>query len=100
MVHLLPTLLAYDVMVSHIASPLTSAPQVLMMLACHVSFHHAYYVDYSVPRHNHARTYYGGIPSILHVGGHQYVEVELAHLWRMQCVLAWYVPLSQHRKFF
>lgn len=98
MAHLPPTPLAYDAVVSHITLLLTFA--LLMILACYVSFHHTYYVDYSVMRHNHTRTYYGDIPSILHVGGHQYVEVELAHLWRMQCVLAWCVhPSPGHKSF-
>ncbi|KAF8122823.1 hypothetical protein EV363DRAFT_1130301, partial [Boletus edulis] len=48
-----------------------------------------YYVNYGVVKHDRMRTYYGNVPSILHVGGHQYVEVDLARLWRMQSVLAW-----------
>ncbi|KAF8444477.1 hypothetical protein L210DRAFT_848196 [Boletus edulis BED1] len=64
--------------------------------ACHMSFHNAYYVNYGVVKHDRMRTYYGNVPSILHVGGHQYVEVDLACLWRMQSVLAWYVILMRH----
>ncbi|KAG1839962.1 hypothetical protein DFJ58DRAFT_609770, partial [Suillus subalutaceus] len=47
-----------------------------------INFHHSFQVD-------HKRTYYGNVPGIIHIGGHQFVETAVVHMWRSQCLLSW-----------
>jgi hypothetical protein len=35
------------------------------------------------------RTYYDGIPAVIQVGNHQFVERQLVHLWRTDMNVAW-----------
>ena len=57
---------------------------------CNVSFFHGYSVNYNIPKHNRERVYYRGIPDILHVGGHQFVETAIVRMWCTQNLVAWY----------
>ncbi|KAG1841134.1 hypothetical protein DFJ58DRAFT_666720, partial [Suillus subalutaceus] len=56
---------------------------------CNVTFHHNYYVDYKAPKNSCQRTYYKGVPDIIHVGGHQFVETAVIRMWRTMNVVSW-----------
>ncbi|KAF8833461.1 hypothetical protein BDN67DRAFT_868878, partial [Paxillus ammoniavirescens] len=57
--------------------------------SCKVNFYSTYSVNHQLPKKDQERVYYQGVLSIIHVGGHRFVEVDLARLWQSQCVLAW-----------
>ncbi|KAG1890516.1 uncharacterized protein F5891DRAFT_964873, partial [Suillus fuscotomentosus] len=56
---------------------------------CNVKFHHSFWVDHKVPQAECERTYYSDVPSIIHIGGHQFVETAVVRMWRSQCLLSW-----------
>ncbi|KAG2029274.1 hypothetical protein BDR03DRAFT_881284, partial [Suillus americanus] len=50
---------------------------------CNTNYHHSFSVKAGV------RTFYPGIPDILQVGGHQFVETKVVHLWRTMMLVSW-----------
>ncbi|KAG2030229.1 hypothetical protein BDR03DRAFT_878808 [Suillus americanus] len=56
---------------------------------CNTKYHHSFSVDHKVPQAKREHTYYGDIPSIIHIRGHQFVETAVVQMWRSQCPLSW-----------
>jgi hypothetical protein len=54
-------------------------------LACHTNYHHNFHVNDGV------RTYYDGIPDVIQVGEHQFVERRVVQLWTDLMLVAWCV---------
>lgn len=52
---------------------------------CSTNYHHEYSVK------NDVRTYYKGIPDVLEVGDHQFVEREVLSLFTGLMLISWYV---------
>jgi len=57
---------------------------------CLSSYHNNYSVRAGI------RTYFPGIPKLIQVGEHQYVETKLAHAWRAHMLFGWYVRSFGH----
>lgn len=57
--------------------------QVIFILACKINYHHNFYVQSGI------RNYYSGIPDILQVAEHQFVERKLVNLWITLMVVSW-----------
>jgi hypothetical protein len=53
------------------------------VIGCSTNYHH----DYSVK--DDIRTYYGGIPSVVHVGDHQFVERDVLNLFIALMLNSW-----------
>ncbi len=60
-------------------------PAILICTGCYTSYHHNYLVR------DGSRTYYSGIPDVLQVGEHQFVETKLVYTWRSNMLFGWYV---------
>jgi len=58
-------------------------------LECHINYHHNYSVSGSstIP---YTCTYYDGIPAILQVGEHQFVERKVIDLWISLMLISWF----------
>ena len=52
---------------------------------CHTSYHKNYSVC------NGIRTYSPGIPELIQMGEHQFVEVAVVKMWRTEMLFGWYV---------
>ena len=52
---------------------------------CRMSYHNNYRVF------NGQRTYYPGIPQLIQIGEHQFVEVTVVEVWRAEMLFGWYV---------
>ncbi|KDQ48967.1 hypothetical protein JAAARDRAFT_144139, partial [Jaapia argillacea MUCL 33604] len=50
---------------------------------CNINYHHNYFV------HDGMRTYYNGIPDVIQVAEHQFVERRLIELWTTLMLVAW-----------
>ncbi|KAG2340594.1 hypothetical protein BDR05DRAFT_845112, partial [Suillus weaverae] len=57
---------------------------IMMHAKCHTNYHHGFSVKAGV------QTFYPGIPDILQVGGHQFVETKDIHLWHTMTLISWY----------
>lgn len=57
------------------------------MLECHTRYYHNYFVQKSA----NTRTYYGGVPQIVQVAQHFYIESSLLELFATNKVFAWWV---------
>lgn len=53
------------------------------LIACRTNYHHNYTVQAGI------RTYYGGVPDIIQVGEHQFVERRVLELFASQVLLSW-----------
>jgi len=53
------------------------------VVGCSTNYHH----DYSVK--NDIRTYYEGIPSVVHVGDHQFIEKDVLNLFIALMLNSW-----------
>ena len=40
------------------------------------------------------RTYHDGVPDVIQVGEHQFVEQRVIQMWRDMMLVAWYVQLE------
>lgn len=52
---------------------------------CRTSYHNNYRVF------NGQRTYYPGIPQLIQIGEHQFVEVTVVEVWRAEMLFGWYI---------
>jgi hypothetical protein len=52
-------------------------------LDCNTSYHHNYSVQ------NDVRTYYAGVPGLLQIADHHFVDQALATQWQGSLVLGW-----------
>ncbi|KAF8834057.1 hypothetical protein BDN67DRAFT_915716 [Paxillus ammoniavirescens] len=57
--------------------------------ACNVNFSHCYSIDYTVPPSEQQQVHYQGIPRVIQIRGHHYVETTVARMWRTQNLVAW-----------
>jgi hypothetical protein len=55
---------------------------------CHTNYHHNFRVKDGV------RTHYDGVPDVIQVGEHQFVERRVIELWRELMLVAWYVQVN------
>ncbi|KAF8223574.1 hypothetical protein L208DRAFT_1517056, partial [Tricholoma matsutake] len=51
--------------------------------ACHTNYHHNFHIK------NGVRTYYDGLPDVIQVGEHQFVEQRVIQLWRDLMLVSW-----------
>ncbi|KAF8964864.1 hypothetical protein BDZ97DRAFT_2001574 [Flammula alnicola] len=58
---------------------------------CHTSYHKNYSVT------NGYRTYYAGVPDLIQVGEHQFVETKLVHTWRANMLFGWFSASNTSR---
>lgn len=55
---------------------------------CRTNYHHNFHVKDGV------RTYHDGVPDVIQVGEHQFVEQRVIQMWRDMMLVAWYVQLE------
>ena len=56
----------------------------MMLTVCKTNYHHNFYVK------GGQRTYYNGMPDVIQVGEHQFVEKKLVQMWHTNMNVAWY----------
>ncbi|KJA15025.1 hypothetical protein HYPSUDRAFT_72271 [Hypholoma sublateritium FD-334 SS-4] len=61
---------------------------------CCTSYHHNYSVQ------NARRTYYPGIPNIIQVGDHQFVETKVIASWQAHMLFGWFSASNASRTFY
>lgn len=61
------------------------SPSLAIIPACGINYHHNFQVS------NGEHIYYGGVPDILQVGEHQFVEKKVVEMW-MLLMDTWYDP--------
>lgn len=57
-------------------------------LECYTSYHNNYSVC------DGQRMYSPGIPELIQIGEHQFVEVAVVKMWRTEMLFGWYVYLN------
>jgi hypothetical protein len=50
---------------------------------CNTNYHHGYSIKDKI------RTFYPGIPDVVQVGGHQFVETRVVRMWRTLMLVSW-----------
>lgn len=58
-----------------------------MVLECYIRYYH----NYSVHKASSLRTYYGGVPDIIQVAEHFFIEAALLEFFVAGKVFGWYV---------
>jgi len=58
-------------------------------LGCGTSYRH----NYSVGRNSGHRIYYGGVPEIIQVGEHHFIEGKVLNLFIGMMLTAWYISV-------
>ena len=61
------------------------SPSLAIIPACGINYHHNFQIS------NGEHIYYGGVPDILQVGEHQFVEKKVVEMW-MLLMDTWYDP--------
>jgi len=54
-------------------------------VGCSINYHHNYHVE------NNWRIYYHGVPEIIQVSKHQFVEQKVIELWTTLMLVSWYI---------
>ncbi|KAG0696840.1 hypothetical protein DFH29DRAFT_812545 [Suillus ampliporus] len=55
----------------------------LYCAGCNTNYHHGYSIK------DKTRTFYPGIPDVIQVGGHQFVETRVVRMWRTLMLVSW-----------